>query len=335
MSELAAPHSAAERTPRQSARVLLAALRGGLWLPIAVVILLALVFSVETDSFATLRNLTALSGQAAGLLIACLGSTFVVMMGSIDLSVGATVVLTGALSVLLMNGLGLGLVMLPAAAAIGGVLGLFNGLIYVRGRIQSFVVTLGALSIFTGVALNLLGGRAIEFTDYDFGDVAIGQLIPRVPNIALWAIAAWAVVVFVSQRTRFGRYMYLIGGGETVARTAGVPVSRYKIYAFGLSGLTAGLAAILLVARLGSAGPSLGADLLLDTMAAIVVGGTSLAGGVGGPHRTLIGVLIIAMLDNGLNLMGISEYTQMIVKGVVVIAAVLVSRQPLDQVVVK
>lgn len=310
-------------------------IRKGFWLPSFVVLALIAFFSAETSSFATIRNVTALSGQAASLLIACLGSTFVVMMGSIDLSVGAIVVLTGALGVKIMNAYGLGLSILPVAALIGGALGLINGLIYVRGRIQSFVVTLGTLSIFTGVALNLLDGRAVEFSNFDFGDVAIAQAVPHLPNIALWAIGAWLVVVFISQRTRFGRYMYLIGGGETVARIAGVPVDRFKVYAFGLSGLMAGLSAILLVARLGSAGPSLGSELLLDTMAAIVVGGTSLAGGVGGPQRTLVGVLIIAILDNGLNLMGVSEYTQMIVKGAVVIAAVLVSRESSAQAVVK
>ncbi len=334
MSQLVADSPAAA-TPRASRAARLSSFRAGLWLPGAVVLALVAFFSVETSSFATLRNATALSGQAASLLIACLGSTFVVMMGSIDLSVGATVILTGALGVRIMNGFGLGLSILPVAAAIGGALGVLNGLVYVRGRIQSFVVTLGTLSIFTGIALNLLDGRAVEFNDFDFGDVAIAQAVPHVPNIALWALGAWLAVVFVGQRTRFGRYMYLIGGGETVARTAGVPVDRFKVYAFGLSGLMAGLAAILLVARLGSAGPSLGSDLLLNTLAAIVVGGTSLAGGVGGPQRTLVGVLIIAILDNGLNLMGVSEYTQMIVKGAVVVAAVLVSREPSTHAVVK
>jgi ribose transport system permease protein len=129
--------------------------------------------------------------------------------------------------------------------------------------------------------------------------------------------------------------MYIIGGGETVARTSGIPVGRYKVCAFALSGLLAGVGAILAVARLGAAGPSLGSDLLLNNLAAIVVGGTSLAGGTGGPHRTLIGVLIIAILDNGLNLMGVSQYTQMMIKGVVVIVAVLISQDRLRSAVVK
>lgn len=139
----------------------------------------------------------------------------------------------------------------------------------------------------------------------------------------------------LADRTRFGRYMYIIGGGETVAHTSGIPVRRYKIFAFALSGLLAGLGSVLAVARLGAAGPSLGSDLLLNSLAAIVVGGTSLAGGVGGPQRTLIGVLIIAILDNGLNLMGVSQYTQMVVKGAVVVVAVLVSQQRLRNAVVK
>lgn len=306
-----------------------------LWLPVAVVLGLIVFFSLATESFASLRNFSAITGQAGTLLIACLGCTFVILMGSIDLSVGATVLLVGAASVQVLNATGIGQGIIVVAAAIGALLGLVNGLIYVRGRIPSFVVTLGTLSVFSGIALQILEGRAISFDAPGLEELAVGQLIPRLPNIALCAIIAWAVVVVVASRTRFGRYMYLIGGGETVARTAGVPVNRYKIYAFVLSGLLAGIGGILAVARLGAAGPSLGQDLLLNTLAAIVVGGTSLAGGSGGPQRTLIGVLIIAILDNGLNLMGVSQYSQMIVKGAVVIAAVLVSRERSQTAIVK
>jgi ribose transport system permease protein len=266
-------------------------------------------------------------------LIVCLGSTFVVLMGSIDLSVGAVVLLVGASIVILLSATHLGLAIIPLAAALGGWAA--NGLIYVFGRIPSFVVTLGSLSVFTGVALQILQGRAIQFDNPDFEEIAIGQLVNHLPNIALCALLAWTIVVFVADRTRFGRYMYIIGGGETVARTSGIPVGRYKIYAFALSGLLAGVGAILAVARLGAAGPSLGSDLLLNNLAAIVVGGTSLAGGIGGPSRTLIGVLIIAILDNGLNLMGVSQYTQMMIKGVVVVVAVLVSQDRLRSAVVK
>ncbi|MFC3058672.1 ABC transporter permease [Paenirhodobacter populi] len=306
----------------------------GLWFPIGVVLSLFIFFSLMTDSFATLRNFSAVSGQAATLLIVCLGATFIVLMGSIDLSVGAIVLLVGAVSVTVLNAFSIGWLVIPFAALVGAGLGLVNGLIYTKGKIPSFIVTLGTLSVFSGIALTLLDGRAIQFNAPGLENISIGQWIPRLPNIALWAILAWAVLVFIGQRTRFGRYMYLIGGGEQVARTAGVPVERYKLYAFALSGLLAGFGAVLAVARLGAAGPSLGSDLLLNSLAAIVVGGTSLAGGVGGVHRTLIGVLIIAILDNGLNLMGVSQFLQMIIKGLVVIAAVLVSRKSgADQVI--
>jgi ribose transport system permease protein len=322
--------------PRSLARLLRSGRADrGAWLAVGVVIGLIAFFSFVTDSFATTRNFTAITGQAGTLLIVCLGSTFVILMGSIDLSVGATVLLVGAASVKLLNATPIGGFVFAAAAAMGAVIGAANGLVYVFGAIPSFVVTLGSLSIFTGLALQILEGRAIQFDLPGFEDIAIGQAIPHLPNIALCALLAWAVVVAIATRTRFGRYMYLIGGGETVAHTAGIPVRRYKVYAFMLSGLMAGLGAVLAVARLGAAGPSLGQDLLLNSLAAIVVGGTSLAGGAGGPHRTLIGVLIISVLDNGLNLMGVSQYSQMIVKGAVVIAAVLVSRNSQHAAVVK
>ena len=328
--------SAEATRPRAARQPLdLSAVDKSLWFPIGVVLFLFAFFSLTTDSFATLRNFTAVSGQAGTLLIACLGGTFVILMGSIDLSVGAVVLLAGAVCVTLINDTPLGFAVLPVVAAIGGGLGLVNGLIYTIGRIPSFIVTLGTLSVFSGLALSLLDGRAIQFDLSGFEVIAIGQLVPRLPNIALCALAAWAMVVFIAGGTRFGRYMSLIGGGETVARTAGIPVVRYKIYAFVLSGALAGIGAALSVARLGAAGPSLGSDLLLNSLAAIVVGGTSLSGGVGGPHRTLIGVLIIAILDNGLNLLGVSQYTQMVVKGLVVIAAVLVSRDRSRTAVVK
>jgi ribose/xylose/arabinose/galactoside ABC-type transport system permease subunit len=256
-------------------------------------------------------------------------------MGSIDLSVGAVVLLVGAVCVKIQNGTGIGGSIIVVAAFLGGLLGLLNGIIYAYGAVPSFVVTLGSLSIFSGVALQILEGRSISFESEALDTIAIGQWIPPFQNIALCAIAIWGVGVLIAERTRFGRYMYLIGGGESVARNSGIPVKRYKVYAFTLSGLVAGLGGLLAVARLGAAGPTLGQDLLLNSLAAIVVGGTSLSGGVGGPHRTLLGVLIIAILDNGLNLLGVSAYPQLVIKGAVVIVAVLVSQNRRQSVLIK
>jgi ribose transport system permease protein len=306
-----------------------------LWLPLGVVIVLTIFFSLTSTAFASIRNLTIVSAQASTLLIVCIGATFVVLMGSIDLSVGAVVLLVGAVSVKIQNGTEIGGSIIVVAAILGGLLGLLNGIIYAYGAVPSFVVTLGSLSIFSGVALQILEGRSISFESAALDTIAIGQWIPPFQNIALCAIAIWGVGVLIAERTRFGRYMYLIGGGENVARNSGIPVKRYKVYAFTLSGLVAGLGGLLAVARLGAAGPTLGQDLLLNSLAAIVVGGTSLSGGVGGPHRTLLGVLIIAILDNGLNLLGVSAYPQLVIKGAVVIAAVLVSQNRPQSVLIK
>ena len=295
-------------------------------LPVLVVLLLFVVFSLASDAFLSLRNLTAVASQASTLLLACTGATFVVLMGSIDLSVGAIVLLVGAVVVSLINGFGLGISALAVGTVLGTLLGFANGVIFSVGVIPSFVVTLGTLSVFSGLALLLLQGRALQYNSVEFDELAIGQVVPHFPNIALFAILIWALMVFVCFRTRFGRYMYVIGGGEAVARTSGVPVGRYKIYAFMLSGAMAGIGGTLAVARVGAAGPTLGTDLLLNTLAAIVVGGTSLSGGVGGVHRSLLGVLIITILDDGLNLLGVNQYTQMVIKGAVVIAAVLISQ---------
>lgn len=301
-------------------------IRSGLWLPVGVVISLILFFSIASDAFLTVRNMTGILGQASTLLMACLGATFVVLMGCIDLSVGAIVLLVGAITVTVLNQFDIGVFAILVGMGAGALLGAINGAIYAIGRIPSFVVTLGTLSVFTGVAWEILEGRALRFSSIPFEDLAIGQAIKSVPNIALFALGTWLVVALAGQFTRFGRYMYYLGGGETVAKTAGIAVTRYKIYAFILSGATAGFAGSLAVARLGAAGPTLGQDLLLNTLAAIVVGGTSLSGGIGGVHRTLIGVAIIALLDNGLNLMGVNQYTQMIIKGSVVILAVLIGQ---------
>ena len=229
----------------------------------------------------------------------------------------------------------LGIYVLPFGALIGGSLGAFNGAVTVLGKIPSFVVTLGTLSIFTGTSLSILAGATIMFDLPIFDVLSLRQSIPHLPNIALCAVVLWLIFIFVGVRTRFGRFALLIGGGELVARTAGIAVDRYKIYAFTVSGMTAGLAGVFAMSRLGAVGPSLGGDLLLNTIAAIVVGGTSLAGGSGGVHRTLIGVAIITVLNNGLNLLGMGPYWQLVIKGFVVIGAVLISQDRTRGLIVK
>lgn len=310
-------------------------LRSGTWLPLAVVVALIVIFALASPAFFSWRNFSAITGEAATLLIASLGASFVILMGGIDLSVGAVVLLVGATCVTLMTGHDYGLLILPLGALLGALLGAANGTVSVVGRVPSFVTTLGSLSIFTGIALSILTGRAVTLNSPVLENLSIGQLVPRLPNIALCALVLWLIAVGIGAWTKFGRYALLIGGGETVARTAGLPVGRYKIYGFAFSGMMAGIASIFAMARLGAVGPTLGQDLLLNSIAAIVVGGTSLAGGIGGVQRTFIGVAIIALLNNGLNLLGVGPYWQMVIKGAVVIGAVLVAQDRLRGTIVK
>ena len=316
----------AQRTTSAAAGVGLSRLSGGTWLPIIVVVALILMFAVASPAFLSWRNFSAITGEAATLLIASLGASFVILMGGIDLSVGAVVLLVGAVCVTLMTHHDYGLLILPVGAVLGIVLGTANGLVSVMGRVPSFVTTLGSLSIFTGMALSILSGRAVTLDSPVLDTLSIGQLVPRLPNIALCAVVLWLISVGVGAWTKFGRFALVIGGGETVARTAGLPVGRYKVYGFAISGMMAGIASVFAMARLGAVGPTLGQDLLLNTIAAVVVGGTSLAGGIGGVQRTFIGVSIIALLNNGLNLLGVGPYWQMVIKGAVVIGAVLVAQ---------
>lgn len=297
--------------------------------PFALIALIAY-FAAASDTFLSWANVTALSGQAGPLLFASLGATFVILMGSIDLSVGANALFSGSVAAWLLANHHLGGAAVPAAVAVGAAVGAISGAAVAYGGVPSFVATLGAMSILSGLALKILHGSPLPFDSSGTTKLAVGQIVPHVQNAGLWALVAWVLFVFVGRRTRFGLYAYAIGGGERVARLSGVPVRLYKVIAFALSGATAAFAGVLGVGQLGSGGPTVGSTLLLDSLAAIVVAGTSLAGGRGGVHRTLLGVLLITILTNGLNQVGADDYTQQIIKGAVIVgAAVLaVARRP-------
>ncbi|MGV1049112.1 MAG: ABC transporter permease [Solirubrobacterales bacterium] len=304
-------------------------------LPLIALVALVVYFAARSSTFLTIDNLTVMSGQAGPLLLAALGATFVVTMGSIDLSVGSMALLCGAICAWVLAESSLGLWAIPIGLAAGLLLGAANGIVYAYGRVPSFITTLGSLSIFAGIGLLILDGSPLPFINQDFSEIAVGQAIPHVQNAGLWALTAWAVFVFVGFRTKFGLYAYAIGGDERVARLSGIRINRYKVAAFALSGMTAGLAGVLSVGQLGSGGPTLGSSLLLDSLAAIVVGGTALSGGTGGVHRTLLGVLLITILANGLNQIGVDEFTQEIIKGGVIIIAVAITMATRRSLVIK
>ena len=305
-------------------------------LPLVALLALFAYFSVRADAFLSAANLTLISGQAGILLLASLGATLVIVAGSVDLSVGSIALLTGAVLASSINaGVGNPILVLLIAIAVGAAIGLLNGVVFAYGRVPSFIATLGTLSLFAGIGLTLLQGSTINFTDQGIRDLAIGQLIPNVQNAALIAIVAFLVVWFFARRTRFGLYVYAVGGNERVVELAGVSTRRVKVVILVVSGITAGLAGLLLTAQLGAAGPTTGSTILLDSVAAIVIGGTALSGGVGGVGRTVLGVLILTVLSNGLNQIGAADYTQTIIKGLVIIVAAVFTMASQRKLIVK
>ncbi|MCB8878503.1 ABC transporter permease [Acidisoma silvae] len=295
------------------------------WLPIIALFILVGCFVAKSSAFLSPMNMVVMGAQGGPLLLISLGATFVILMGSIDLSVGGVAALSAALSGVALHDAGVSHGLALAVAVVFGIVaGGFNAFLVTVLRLPSFIATLASGSIFNGIMLHVLGGMALSVADDDsFADIAGSQFIPLVPNVLFYAVIAWAVLTAAQYNTRFGRYTTAIGAGERVALLTGLPVNRYKAAVFILSSTLASVGGFFLLSRLGSATPSIGDGYLLDSVAAIVVGGTALTGGVGGIGRTILGVALITILSNGLNVCGVSSFTQEIVKGAVIILAVL------------
>lgn len=307
----------AEARPNAGARL---AERLSLLLPLSALLVLVVYFSLASDAFFSQANLFNIVRQSSVLLVVALAGTFVVLLGSIDLSVGSIVTFTGIATALAIARWGDAAVLLALLAAL--LWGLANGLLHAYGKLPSFLVTLGTLFVIDGVALIVSAGRPQPFRSEALTALMGGTSFGGFPTIALWAAAILALSVFLARQTRFGRYLVAIGDGERVARLSGVNVDRIKLYTFALSGLLAGLGGVMLAVRTSSGAPGMGASFLLDSIAAIVMGGTALTGGVGGPHRTILGVLVIVVLSNGMTLTDVDPFYQVVIRGAVVIGAV-------------
>jgi ribose transport system permease protein/putative xylitol transport system permease protein len=293
---------------------------------------LILFFTFTTERFFTEGNLLDnVAKNAVTLLLVALAGTFPILQQSIDLSVESVVLLTGVVTVVLISQFGLGLLAIPLAIGVGMLAGLFNGLVFTKLKVPSFLVTLGTLSVMAGVGKIITGGSTITFRNTALRTISTGDVF-GIPNLVLWGLLIYVATIVLAFRTKFGRYCFALGENERVVELAGAKVDRYKIYPFVLSGLLCGIAGVLLTLRISSASPNIGSGLLLPSIAAIVMGGTALTGGVGGPHRTILGVLVIAVLNNGMNLLGTDSFVQEIILGLVVVAAVALSidREKID-----
>lgn len=289
--------------------------------PFVSVLLIVAYFTLQSSHFLTFDNLTNVGRQAAVLLLVALAGTVVILIGSIDLSVGANVTLSGIISALAVDNVGL-LAAIVLGVAAGAIIGLINGSIYTMLKVPSFLVTLGTMSVCAGVAGHISGGSAVVYQSSALPALVNSKSIFGIPNVIFIVLAVAALLTLVCFRTRFGRYLYAIGGGEPVAVLSGINLRKYKILAFVLGGALCGLGGVILTGQVQAGSPSAGDTLLLDSIAAVVMGGTALSGGIGGAHRTILGVVVIALLSNGMDLTGVNNFTQEIVKGIVVVASV-------------
>jgi ribose transport system permease protein len=280
------------------------------------------VLSVMTPYFLTVSNLLNVAQQTTINAVIAVGLTFVIISGGIDLSVGSIVAFAGVvMASALQHGWPLPLALL-AGLGVGALSGLVNGLLVTFGRLPPFIATLGTMSVARGCALLYTDGRPVSGFSEGFRAIATGQFL-GVPMPVWIMLAVYAVAHFLLRRTKFGRYVYAIGGNEEASLLSGVPVTLYKNAIYVVGGVLAAVGAILLTARLNSAQPIAGINYELDAIAATVIGGTSLMGGQGSIVGTLIGALIMGVLRNGLNLLGVSSFFQQVVIGSVIILAVL------------
>ncbi len=290
--------------------------------PVLLLLLLVIAFSVLSPRFLRFGNMMIVAQQAVVLLVAALGMTFVIIAGSIDLSVGAIVALAALATAWTAPTLGIAAV-LPACL-VGLACGLINGVVVAKGKVPSFIVTLGAMVVYRGIVLFFTRGAPISIDDEKFLDVFSGRSL-GIPNSAMIALVLVAGTMVILGRTVFGREVRAVGGGERIAFLTGINVDRTKILLFVLLGLLCGMAGLLQGARDMAATAQLGEGLELDVIAAVVVGGTPLTGGIGGIGGTILGALIITILSNGMNSIGLDPYFQNIVKGLVLVGSVFVT----------
>lgn len=293
-------------------------------------LLLIVVVSTLSPNFFTLNNIFNILQQTSVNAIMAVGMTLVILTSGIDLSVGSLLALTGAVAASMVGADVNALVAVVGALALGAAIGGVTGIIVAKGKVQAFIATLVMMLLLRGVTRVYTDGSPINTGFSDNADLfswfGIGRQFGIPTPIWLMMIvflSAW----YLLHHTRLGRYIYALGGNESATRLSGISVDKIKIIVYSLCGLLAALASVIEVARLSSAQPMAGNGYELDAIAAVVLGGTSLAGGKGRIIGTLIGALILGFLNNALNLLGISSNYQMIVKAVVILLAVLVDNK--------
>ncbi|HIF9194981.1 TPA: ribose ABC transporter permease [Photobacterium damselae] len=293
-------------------------------------IFLIVVVSFLNPNFFTVDNILNILRQTSVNAIIAVGMTLVILTAGIDLSVGSVLALCGAFAATLIAMEVPVLIAVPTALLAGAILGAISGVIIAKGKVQAFIATLVTMTLLRGVTMVYTDGRPIStgFTDVADSFAWFGTGYAMGIPVPIWLmVMVFAAAWYLLNHTRFGRYVYALGGNESATRLSGINVDRVKIGVYAICGFLSALAGIIITSRLSSAQPTAGMGYELDAIAAVVLGGTSLAGGKGRIMGTLIGALIIGFLNNALNLLDVSSYYQMIAKAVVILLAVLVDNK--------
>ncbi|MFD0617228.1 ABC transporter permease [Paenibacillus sp. GCM10027629] len=293
-------------------------------LAFASLIVLIVVFSLSSSNFFVFDNLVGIMLSTAVIGVLALGSTFVIITGGIDLSVGTVMTFSSVMAGVIIN---FWHVSLPLGV-IGGILagalcGLTSGLMVAKMKIPPFIATLAMMMITKGLSLVISGTKPIYFNDYpNFASISMGKLIPGIPNAILIFLGLGVIASIILTKTLIGRYTFALGSNEEATRLSGVNTVRWKIVIYTMTGVFSGIAGILMASRLNSAQPALGSGYELDAIAAVVIGGTSLSGGAGSILGTVIGALIMSVLTNGLRILSVAPEWQTVIVGFVIILAV-------------
>ncbi|PRS63807.1 ribose ABC transporter permease RbsC [Bacillus pumilus] len=296
--------------------------------PFLGLIILVAIVSILNPAFLEPLNILNLLRQTSINALIAFGMTFVILTGGIDLSVGAILALSSALTAgFIVSGMD-PILAIIVGCIIGAILGMVNGLLITKGKMAPFIATLATMTIFRGLTLVYTDGNPITGlgSNYAFQLFGRGYFL-GIPVPAITMLLTFIVLWVLLHKTPFGRRTYAIGGNEKAAFISGIKVPRVKIMIYSLAGFMSALAGAILTSRLNSAQPTAGTSYELDAIAAVVLGGTSLSGGRGRIVGTLIGVLIIGVLNNGMNLLGVSSFYQSVVKGIVILIAVLLDRK--------
>lgn len=289
-------------------------------------VVLCIIMAILSPRFLAVSNIRNVLTQVSVNAVIAVGMTFVILTGGIDLSVGSTLAISGAVAATLVKGDGNVFLAIIVAIAIGAVVGLINGMLVARGKIQAFIVTLATMTVFRGVTQVYTNGTPVSGLGRSFGVIGNKDIL-GIPFPVLITVVVFLAAFYVLSQTRYGRYVFALGGNEDSARLSGINTNKIKSLVYVISGITAAISGIIVTSRIGSASATAGAGYELDAIAAVVLGGTSLSGGEGSVAGTIIGALIIGVLNNGLNLLNVSPYYQAIVKGIVILLAVLIDKK--------